>query len=424
MPGCAREVRPTPAVPAGSSPGLRDREWNDIDIKRGISRRMRAREGDSMRRGPSRVLTAAALALAALLAACGGRKSAQEQPPSPQPVTLSPENVAVVAQRTLRSGPEISGTLRAKREASLRAEVGGAVLEVLAEAGERVRPGETLARIDPSSQQDALLAARSGLAAATNAAHVAEANARRARTLAEAGAAAVQQAEQAEAALEGARAQLADAQARLSLAEQQIGKTRVRAPFPGVVAQRQVSAGDVVAPGAPLFTVIDPTRLQLEASVPAARLGEARPGSPVQFSVTGFEGVTFEGVIERVAPAVDPATGQVRVYVDVRNEDGRLISGLYAQGRVAASSVAALAAPVAAVDTTSDPPTVMRVADGKASKVPVKLGLRDDAAGAVALTDGVSAGDVLVLGSARGTLADGAPVRLAEEPPPSEAKAD
>jgi RND family efflux transporter MFP subunit len=358
---------------------------------------------------------AALVAAAVVLSAgCGRGPAGKGGAADPQPVTLSPENVAVVAERTLRSGPGISGTLRARREAAIRAEVGGAVLEVLAEAGERVKAGQLLARIDEAAQQQALLAARSGLGAARNALQVAEANAVRAVALSEAGALAPQQAEQAEAALEGARAQLADAQARLSLAEQQAGKTRIRAPFAGVVAQRQASAGDVVSPGAALFTVIDPSRLQLEGAIPAARLGEVTPGAPVEFSVTGFERQRFGGEIERIAPSADPATGQVRVYVDVRNEDGRLISGLYAQGRVAAASASALAAPDDAVDGSTSPPTVMRVAGGKAERVPVTLGLRDDAAGQVALTAGVRAGDVLVLGSARATLADGAPVRLAE----------
>ncbi len=374
------------------------------------------------------VVTRAAAAAALLsLAACGRGGGAQKAGDAPRPVTLSPENVAVVEERTLRSGPGISGTLRARREAVLRAEVGGAVLEVLAEAGERVRAGQPLARIDEAALQDALLAARSGVAAAKNGVKVADANAQRARTLAEAGALAAQQAEQAESALEGARAQLADAQARLSLAEQQVGKTRVRAPFAGVVARRQVSAGDVVAPGGELFTVIDPARLQLEASIPAARLGEVRPGAPVEFGVTGFEGERFAGTIERIAPAVDAATGQVRVYVDVANARGRLISGLYAEGRVASATATALAAPTAAVDETSAPPTVMRVSGGKVEKVAVKLGVRDDAEGAVALTEGVARGDVLVLGSARATLAEGAPVRLAGEPAPRpspEAKAN
>jgi hypothetical protein len=66
----------------------------------------------------------------------------------------------------------------------------------------------------------------------------------------------------------------------------------------------------------------------------------------------------------------------------------------------------------------------MRVADGRVTRVPVKLGLRDEVAGAVALVDGVAEGDVLVLGSARATLVEGAPVRLPAAPRPPEAKAD
>lgn len=361
---------------------------------------------------------AAVAILVALAAGCGDPGKAADAkgaPPAPQEVTLSPENVAVVEERTLSTGPQLSGTLRARREASLRAEVAGAVLQVAAETGQKVSEGQLLARIDDAALQQSLLAARSGVAAAKNALQVAEANARRARTLAEAGAAAVQQAEQAEAGLEAARAQAADAAARATLAEEQAGKARVRAPFSGVVAQRQVSLGDVVAPGAPLFTVIDPARLQFEASIPAARLGEVRPGARVDFVVTGFADQRFEGHLDRVAPAVDPTTGQVRVYVDVPNQQGKLISGLYAEGRVAATTVKGPAAPLDAVDVAATPPTVLRVTNGKVEKVAVRTGVRDEVSGAIAITSGVAPGDVLVLGSARAALAEGAPVKLARE---------
>jgi membrane fusion protein (multidrug efflux system) len=364
--------------------------------------------------GPHPTSRVAAILLATLaLGACKRGGDAGEKPAAPEPITLAPENVATVTERTLQAGPDISGTLRARRAAALRAEVGGTVLEVLAEAGERVKPGQLLARVDDTALRDALVAARSGVTAARNALEVADTNAKRARTLAEAGAFAPQQAEQAESMLEGARAQLADARARLVSTEQQVSKARVRAPFAGVISERQVSVGDVVAPGAPLFTVIDPGRLQFEASVPAAQVGRARRGSRVDFTVTGFDRV-FQGAIERVNPAVDPATGQVRVYVDVNNDSGELISGLYAQGRVAAESSTGPSAPAAAVDESSKPPTVMRVGGGKVERVPVEVALRDDVAGAVGFRSGVKQGDVLVLGSARATLAEGAPVRISQ----------
>jgi len=224
----------------------------------------------------------------------GAGKAAEAQ----QPVVLAPENVAVVEPRALQDGPEISGTLRAMRAAAIAAEVGGAAVEVRVEAGERVQARQLLAAIDAPALQDAVVAARSSVAAARNNLQVAEAGARRARMLAEAGAMAVQDAERAEAGLEAARAQFADAHARLGLAEQTAGKTRVRAPFAGVVSERSVSPGDVVAPGVPLFTVIDPTRLQFEASVPAARIGQLKPGDGVDFTVTGFGGRAFQGRID------------------------------------------------------------------------------------------------------------------------------
>jgi membrane fusion protein (multidrug efflux system) len=374
-----------------------------------------------MARPPRRIAIAATLLATLVLGACKrGGDGAEKR--APEPITLAAENVAVVTVQTLQAGPDISGTLRAKRAAALRAEVGGTVLEVLAEAGEPVKPGQLLARVDDTALRDALLAARSGVSAARNALQVADANAKRARTLAEAGAFATQAAEQAEAALEGARAQVAEAQARSVSAEQQVSKARVRAPFAGVVSERQVSVGDIVAPGAPLFTVIDPGRLQFEASVPAAQVGLARPGSRVDFTVTGFERV-FQGEIERVNPAVDPATGQVRVYVDVKNDNGELISGLYAHGRVAAESGTGPSAPASAVDDTTKPPTVMRVVGGKVERVPVEVSLRDDVTGAVGFRSGVKEGDLLVLGSARATLTEGAPVEVAKPAAASEAPA-
>jgi RND family efflux transporter MFP subunit len=360
----------------------------------------------------SRVLGALALGWL-VLAACRPSAS-QEKGRVPAPVTLAPENVAVVEEQTLQAGPEVSGTLRARRAASIRAEVAGAVLEVAAQAGERVKAGQLLARVDDTALADALLAARLGVTAARNGLSVARSNADRSRTLADAGASSSQQAEQADAALEAARAVLADAEARLAQAALLAGKTRVRAPFAGVVSERQVSPGDVVAPGAPLFTVIDPAQLELEAAVPAANAGEVTAGAHVQFRVTGF-GAGFDGKVDRLNPAVDAATGQVRLYVNVPNEDGKLLAGLYAEGRIATRRQTAPSAPESAVDGSTQPPTVMRVAGGKVEKVPVEVVLRDDVAGAVAFASGVRPGDVLVLGSARSALAEGAAVELPEK---------
>jgi membrane fusion protein, multidrug efflux system len=135
-----------------------------------------------------------------------------------------------------------------------------------------------------------------------------------------------------------AEAALADAQARLVSAKEQLDKTTVRAPFPGIVSEREISAGDVVQAGALLYAVVDPSSMQLEATVPADQLQSLKIGTPVEFTVSGYGARRFQGRIARINPSVDPATRQVRIYVTIPNRDQGLVAGLFAEGRVESRS--------------------------------------------------------------------------------------
>jgi RND family efflux transporter MFP subunit len=354
--------------------------------------------------------------VAAGAVACNGPKG--EATPAPQaeaPVTLGTENVTRAEVRRLESGPLISGSLQARRAATLRAEVGGALLEVKVEQGQPVKRGELLARIDDAALQDQLIAARSSARVAENALQVARSEEERNAKLAQEGIITQRDFERVKLAREQSEAQLSEAQARLALMQDQLSRTRISAPFDGVVSERQANAGDVVAPGSPLVTVVDPTSLRLEAAVPAENAGKLQVGTPVDFRVSGHGEHAFSGKIERVNPVVDPATGQVRIYVAIPNTEQALLAGLFAQGRVASESREALAVPVGAVDLRSVSPTVLRVKDGKVEKVTVALGLRDEVAHQVEVRSGLQAGDVVVLGSAR-ELSEGTPVQLAQTP--------
>jgi RND family efflux transporter MFP subunit len=197
--------------------------------------------------------------------------------------------------------------------------------------------------------------------------------------------------------------------------QDQLSRTRISAPFDGAVSERQANAGDVVAPGTPLVTVVDPTSLRLEASVPAEFAAKLQAGTSVDFRVAGYGEQGFTGKIERVNPVVDPATGQVRIYVAIPNSEQALLAGLFAQGRVASESREALAVPVGAVDLRSTTPSVLRVRDAKIERVTVELGLRDEVSQQVEIRSGLQAGDVVVLGSAK-DLAEGTRVQVAQAP--------
>ena len=105
------------------------------------------------------------------LAACGrGSTADAKAETSPTVMTVGPENVAIVARGLLSSGPAISGALQPEREAAIRAEVGGSLVQILVDQGSRVSKGQLLGRIDATAIEDQFLSARSAVTAAESAA--------------------------------------------------------------------------------------------------------------------------------------------------------------------------------------------------------------------------------------------------------------
>lgn len=351
-----------------------------------------------------RVAGALALALMLALAACGRDGEAAEQPKDAEAaVTVGPENVYVVVAEEIATGPALSGSLAAEREARVNAEIGGVVQGVFAEKGQPVRAGQVLARIDAAAIRDQVLSAQSAVRSAELQVTNAQRNVERNATLAAAGAVAERDLEVARNTLAGAQAQLASARAQLSSAQEQLGKTTINAPISGVVSDRPVSAGSVVQMGGPLFVIVDPGSMRLEASVPAAELGQVRIGAPVRFTVTGYPGQTFTGTVQRINPAADPVTRQVPVLVSIPNAQGALVSGLFAEGRVQSEARQGIVVPADAVDERGVQPMVVRLNGGKAERVAVTLGVRDAETDRVEITGGVNAGDTLLVGAALGT---------------------
>ena len=229
--------------------------------------------------------------------------------------------------------------------------------------------------------------------------------------LLKAGAIAERAVEQSRAQVTASRAQLAMAQAQAASAEKMLSNTRITAPFAGIVSARAVNAGDVVSPGTALVTVVDPSTMRLEASVPAEALSAVRLGAPVDFSVTGYPNRHFTGRVTRVNPIADPATRQVRIIASLPNTGGTLVGGLFAEGRVSSESHRAPIVPQSAVDERGLRPSVVRLKGGRTEKTEVSLGLRDAATETVEITQGLAAGDTVLLGAARGISA-GTPVRV------------
>ena len=110
------------------------------------------------------------------------------------------------------------------------------------------------------------------------------------------------------------------------------GYTTLRAPFAGVVAERAVKVGNMVAIYDPTFRIIDHTALKATLYVPEIELGKLQVGQPASVKLDALPDHDFKGELRLISPVVDPASGTVKVTVAIDNSDGILKPGMF--GRV------------------------------------------------------------------------------------------
>ncbi len=385
---------------------------------------MRDAMTSTTRRGRMGILGLAILA--SLAAACSGSGAAKEKDQgdakaaAPTVLDIGVENTVKVATDEIITGPVVSGTLAPKDQATVRAEVGGAVISVALEQGQAVRRGQLLARIEARTAGEAVTSAESSVRSQEQALELARRELARAEKLVAAGAVAERSVEAARNDVVRLESEVASAKSRLITARKALGDATVVAPISGVVASRTVNAGDVVAAGAELYTIVVPSSIQLQASVPSESLSMVKIGAEVAFEVRGYPGQSFTGKVERISPVADPTTRQVPIWVTVDNRSGRLVAGLYADGRVTQASHKGLVIPSSVVADLQTQPTVLRIRDGKVEKVSVKPGLLDPQNERVEIVAGLAEGDVLLTGVAQG-VTPGTQVKVIDRSQPATA---
>lgn len=303
---------------------------------------------------------------AALAAACGGADTAEVARVA-QATPAGSVFVVTTAQREALL--EASGVAEPYAEATLSTKLMGTVLSVAVREGDRVGPGQVLVRIDArdlEAKAEQIVASR----AEAEAAHAqALAHAQRMRALYAEEAAPKAQLEAAEAALASAEARVAAAGAGASELDAVRAYAVVRAPFAGVVTARFVDAGAFAAPGAPLVTVQDGSRLRVSATVaPDAARGVAR-GREIAATI---EGVATTARVEGVVPAAGGSLYTINAIVD--NRGGRFLPGGAATLGVPRGDRASIVIPAAAVVREGDLTGVRVQAEGGPELRWVRLG--------------------------------------------------
>jgi membrane fusion protein, multidrug efflux system len=349
---------------------------------------------------------------------CESDYPATGAPPRTEREGTTARQVRVVpaAQETVARGTIVTGTLAAEDQVVLSFKVAGRLSEISVDLGSRVQKGQTVARLDPTDfrlrvrqAEAALQQARARLGLALDGrddrvdpeqtplvrqAHAMLAEARRSHERAETlwerqliaraeldtAASTLQVAEgRYQDAIEEVRnrqAVLAERRSELAIARQQFIDSELLAPLDGAVRQRHVSAGEYLAAGAPIVTVVRMHPLRLRLAVPERVAASVRIGQLVKVKVEGDRNV-YEGRVARLSPAINEEDRTLMIEAEVPNEDGQLRPGAFAEAEIITESEdRAVFVPVASIVTFAGVERVITVHDGLSVEKRVQTGRR------------------------------------------------
>jgi len=353
------------------------------------------------------------LVAALALAACG--PGPPEEPVSTP--ALAAEPVVVVQTARVRRGAIVQrisapGSLLARRESRIGAEVGGRIVRIHVAEGDRVAAGAPLFEVDREPYELALRQSRARLDRAAAERRQLEANLARGRKLRKSEVLAAQDLDQLETSLEVARAAEREAAEALALAERNLAETVVRAPYAGSIAARLQDEGStaLVQPQTVVVVIQETAELEAQAAIPEVHFSAIRVGDVALLHIEGLP-APIATEVSSVSDTVDPATRTFLVAMRVPNPGLRLKAGIFARVEIlprAKSEV--LLVPRDAVRREDGRTTVLAVRDGRAVAVPVGLG--DVSEDAVEVVHGLRVDEEVVVGESARKLGPGMRVRV------------
>lgn len=280
-------------------------------------------------------MAGALLPIALILAQSMGCKQADVAPPPAQAV----ENPGVGAIRVeaakarlavLEAEVTVTGMTTPWRDANLRAEAGGRVLEVTVDNGDVVAAGDLLLRIDGSRQRLAISGASARVEALEHDIELARTDYERKQGLVAKGSLPAAQLDAARHALERAEAAMDGAQADLGSARRSSKDARLEAPIDGLVTRRLVDVGDTLGPGAPLLDVVDLSKIRIHVGLAGSEIARLDQQAEARVTIEDLGGDPVPARFAALAPAADPVTGLFDVEYQLDNPDAKIRGGMVA----------------------------------------------------------------------------------------------
>lgn len=275
----------------------------------------------------------------------------------------STDSVRVDASPVLASYPA-EGVVEAVRSATLAAQTQGRILEMSVDAGDRVRRGDLVIRIDAAEATQAVAGAEAQVEQARANAINARAQYDRTRGLFEQKFVSQAALDQAEAGLRAAEAALRAAEAGKGQASVARGFATLAAPMDGIVARRDAQPGEMAQPGRALLTIYDPAEMRVLADLPQSRLESLRRGplsARVEFPDSGK---WVEAASVELIPTADPRTHTVQARVGLPAEFAGILPGTFARVHFATGEQSRIGVPPEAVVRRGEITGVYVLAEG------------------------------------------------------------
>ncbi|MBX3688929.1 efflux RND transporter periplasmic adaptor subunit [Dokdonella sp.] len=266
----------------------------------------------------ARSLVGVALALA--LAACSTGNSTPVAGAADASSAI-PVETATVSQQSITANYSGTASLEAVGEAQVVAKASGIVLKLLVEEGMYVKRGQLLAQLDDDAASNKLAQATANLRKAQASYDKAEKGFALKITP--------------KADYDSMRYDLEAQKAIVAGAQLDVSYTRILAPIDGVIAKRSVKVGNLVQINQALFDIVDLDRLQAVLNVPERDLDTLKAGQSVVMQVDALGGRSFEGMIARIAPVIDAASGTFRATCEFRDTTRTLKPGMFGRIEVA-----------------------------------------------------------------------------------------
>lgn len=312
-----------------------------------------------------------------------------------QPTTALP-TAPVRAAGAGTAASAYDGVVEAVRQTVVAAQVAGAVVALEVKAGDTVKAGQLLARIDARTAEHNASAAQAQVRSAQAMLEVATKDFERQQQLYAKQYISAAALERAESQYKATQAQAAALLAQAGAAGTQTGLHVVRAPYAGVVAEVPVALGDMALPGKPLLVLYEPGALRVTAAVPQSLLAAPPKDVRVEFPTLAGERREFTAAQVQVLPTVDPQTHTVQLRIPLPagwEAKPGLFARLWLPGP--AGSSARLAVPASAVVRRAEM-TGVYVVDAKGVPVLRQVRLGRSAGGQVEVLAGVAAGEQVV----------------------------